>query len=314
MNKLITILAISFSLVFLSGCNELEEITGSDSGDSRTTTAQSEANSVEATENKIFEGNTRLKVSSKGMAFTIPQGWRGGVSENSIALENTDVGYIVVVVDDDSEQQSRTIMSNTMDMGDGIFLQPNSQVSKQGNILFAEYEVYGTGKPTVGYVIKWFGDNGKGFAIIGVGLTNKKADLKSAVNAMSDSLRMFQAKANNNSPVASNDSNNYWAQQLGGLRLTYFNTQTGYSEKFVITLCSNGAFTRSSNTSGFDNQGFSAAVQGGGDGNWETSGNQNSGQLQLNYNDGDVGSYSIEVNDEGLFLNGERYFREDAGC
>ena len=318
MNKKMIVLAMGISLVFLLGCKELEQLSVTDDEPEKKpdiASSQSEESSVEAIGNKIFESSTRVKVSTEGVAFTIPQGWRGGVADEGFALENADIGYIIVIADNATETQSRQAMSDTQDLGEGLFMQPTSQVTKRGNTLLAEYEVFGTSQPSAGYVVKVFGDNAKGFAFIAIGLANQQAALKTAVDDMVNTLALFQATtAKSTSTTALTDSSNYWAQQLTGVRLTYFNTQSGFSEKFVISLCSDGSFSRNANTSGFDNSGFSAALQGGEAGSWSTSGNVNGGELRLNYNDGDVGIYSIEVNDEGLFLNGDRYFREDAGC
>jgi len=310
-------------LAFVTGCNELGSLAEQDSNAQKkdaflTSLSQNNtAEGIEAVQSKVFPGNTRVKFSLMGLSLVIPAEWEGQLfAETFVMTRKDNTAKIVAMLDTASETQTLETMSNTIDMGDGIFFQPNSQIQKLGNFLMAEYQVLGANQPSVGYIAKVFGGNGNGYALVSLADADKLDVLKSAVKEMVQSMKFFsQVDTNSINHVAANNSDNYWATQLAGLRLTYFYTTSGYSEKFVIVLCSDGRFSRTANSGGSDSvSGFSSAFQNGGDGSWSTGGDVNSGVLQLDYTSGETGSYGIVVNEEGLFLNEDRYFREDASC
>ncbi len=272
---------------------------------------------IEAVQSKTFPGNTRVKFSLMGLSFVIPAQWKGQLFTEAFVMTHKDnVAKIVVMPDKATKAQSLESMSNTIDMGDGIFFQPNSQITKLGNFLMAEYQILGTNQPSVGYIVKAFADNGGGYVLVSLAAADKLDILKSAASEIVQSMKFFtKEEANSTNNIKTNNNGNYWATQLAGLRLTYFYTTSGYREKFVIVLCTGGRFSRTSESDGSDSiSGFSAAFQKGSDGTWSTEGDVNSGVLQLNYIAGETGSYDIVVKDEGLFLNEDRYFREEASC
>jgi len=304
MNRFITITALSTFLVFMTGCIELENLAEQDSQSGQTNNngaSDNSQNAVEVVTNKVFESNTRIKLSSIGLMLTIPQEWKGNFSDQIFFMEAANIGKIIIAPHDMNEEESRQAMSNTIDFGNGLFLQPNSQVNQQGNILSAEYEVLGAEQPSVGYVVKVTANNGNGYVVVAMAQQDQLAALKGAVDTVVSSMSYFQ--------IPDKD----WAQELAGTKLMYYNTGDSYRKKIVIVLCSDGNFSRSSEGGGF-NSAVSYASESSYKGQWSTSGNANSGVLQLTYDDGDVGSYDILVNDEGLFLSGKRYYREDVDC
>ncbi len=317
MNRFIIIMTLSFSLVFMTGCIDPKSFTKQDSQIKQTNNnPKNEAGTgteagTEAVANKTFESNTRIKISSIGLTLTVPQGWRGSMSDEVFLMETDNIGSIVITSDNSNEEESRQIMSNTIDIGDGIFLQPNTQVNKEDNILWAEYEVFGAAQPTVGYIIKVMGSNDNGYLIVAIAPKNQLVALESAIETTVDSMSYFQPTTTTppiSANTQTNNSNHYWAKELAGLSLTTAYGSPSYRSRITIVLCSDGNFSRSKETIGFIT-GYKKR-----DGQWSTSGDKNSGILQLNYNDGEVDNYELSMEDEMLFLNGNNYLKEGASC
>ncbi len=91
----------------------------------------------------------------------------------------------------------------------------------------------------------------------------------------------------------------------------------GYESKKIIDLCSAGYFiyygSNSMTVGGDFSSGYSAG-RSQGNGTWETSVHADGTPvLLLNFNDGKIWEFKIEVRNKKLYLNGTRYYRTWTG-
>lgn len=97
-----------------------------------------------------------------------------------------------------------------------------------------------------------------------------------------------------------------WTSALSGKHLLYLYTGNGYSERKDLYLGNDGRFAQRNDASSASMNG-SGFVAGGGDGSWQI---MPGGQLMLQFNNGNVGTYSLAPGKAGneVLLNGRRFF------
>ena len=107
-----------------------------------------------------------------------------------------------------------------------------------------------------------------------------------------------------------------WQAAFAGKHLLYMYSGNGYFEEKHIYLCRDGSFLQKTGTGGYtpgNSDGGSFAGRGGHRGTWSVNGST----LVLQFQDGDVGRYTITKRSAGneVGLNGRRYFvQSNAGC
>ncbi len=140
-----------------------------------------------------------------------------------------------------------------------------------------------------------FSPNGGGSLIVAL------SDEKNADAAYLSAYQMAQ-----NLQYTQPQKDKLWTSALAGKHLLYLYTGNGYSERKDIYLGSNGQFAQRNDASSASMNG-SGFLAGGGDGSWRIL---PGGQLVLQFNNGNVGSYSLAPGHAGneLLLNGKRYF------
>ncbi|MBS2036958.1 hypothetical protein JST97_18350 [bacterium] len=97
-----------------------------------------------------------------------------------------------------------------------------------------------------------------------------------------------------------------WSSALTGKHLVYLYTGNGYSERKDLYLASNGQFAQRNDASSASING-SGYLAGGSDGRWQIL---SGGQLVLQFNNGQTGSYILAPGQAGneVLLNGKRFF------
>jgi hypothetical protein len=162
------------------------------------------------------------------------------------------------------------------------------------------------GRQAKGYAIGRLSPFQSGAVVVGVSETaDYSPDFEQQIIQFAKQIQFFAPKSATNS----NGSIGEWSTYMKGRKLVYMKSETGFYMKINIYLCSDGSFRYSDNSGGFGN-GASIAANAGYTGKWQANGNGNNGTLTLNYNDGSTKTYNTEIRDDGLYLNGTRYFRD----
>jgi len=257
-----------------------------------------------------YRGATTLQAPEFGISFLLPAGWVGGLppdSEFFIMQHPSYQAYVLASLDELTLTEAQQLMAAPINLGDGIVMRPAGEVATEGVTLRADYSVSGTPQPLEGQVVTIIGDHGYSAYFVVAAAPDDFEAVKAAVVNMSESVRLTAPVA---APAPAAGS---WQEQLAGKKLSWFYTTSGYTEEDYMWLCPDGRFFRSADSGGFGG-GASGAFSGRYAGRWEASGNAQVGTLTLQYNDGDVGSYELTIEDEKLYLDGKRWFREYTDC
>lgn len=262
----------------------------------------------------------RVSDSKRGLEFVLPNGWVGQQTHEGYAFQSAAMPGVLLVLYhdyDDVNTLSESAIEGLED-DEGTSLAVDGDIASYGKngiqTMFAGTVQW---QPAKAYAIGLVSPHGGGISIIVAASTDAyTAEHKRAVEALAASVVFSKP---NIGPVVQQ-----WKGLLTGMKLTYMNSYNsgsgggGYSDKEVIDLCPDGSFgfySSSSTVVNADGAGAYSGGQSGGAGQWNISSSMGKAQLVLEFNSGETSSYTLEYNDDKLFLNGYRYFRtNDAAC
>lgn len=271
------------------------------------TVIASVAHGVEVQQGPVYEGGTLVESSSMGVAFTIPDNWKGQWPQGStfFLLESPDYqATLFMTFEQMSEADLQTMMQQVIPLGEGINLSPLATPVKSGNVYQSRYDVSGAPEPMVGFIVGRALRKDMIAAIIAIS-TEHYEQLNTATSTLVKQIEVRE-------PVAPPPSDaQTWLAYLKGRYIARYYTGSGYSEKKELWLCSDGSFSSSFDGGGYSMNGTSGAFAGGGQGRWEAQGSIDApGVLILRYQDGSVSQYRVELADK-LYLDGVQWLRGD---
>lgn len=261
-----------------------------------------------------YTGETTLEFPEYGASLLLPVGWIAVLPKDGqflIMKRQHSEAYIFAGIEAMTIEEAQQVMSDTINIGDGVILHPQSTLRIEGSILTADYSVSGSPNPLVGRVMTIVGTYGWGISLLAVSGPQDAENLRHTLKTLSRSLSLVRPEPA--SVISPRENKGPWVAHLTGRKLSHFFTRSGYTEEDYIWLCPNGRFFKSFNSGGFGG-GASGAFESKNAGVWTVSGSLAEGTLLLAYNDGSTARYSVTREGTKLFLDGKRYFRETTVC
>jgi hypothetical protein len=259
-----------------------------------------------------------VEAAELGAAFTVPRGWQGvwpPEAEMFVMRSETDPGlHVLAMAEEASPRELEALMSEQIDLGDGISLAPAGPVSHEADHLVARYQVRGAQSPLSAYARARAGSNGIAIAFLALAPAESLAGLEPVVTSLIEgtTLAAPAPAAAGGSGTQASGSQQTWAEYLRGKYIVRYHTSSGYTDEQHLWLCSDGSFARRGAAGGFGG-GASGAAQSDSTGRWQAEGAGASGTLVLAYPDGSVARYALSWDYEKsrLFLDGERWLHDD---
>lgn len=276
------------------------------------------AQAVEIQPGQIYPGGTRLEVTGLGVAFRVPQGWRGTLPAGSeIFILQSDANpeiYILAMGEQATRAQLVSTMGAPIAIGSGLSLHPTADLVDRGEALIGRYEVRGAPSQLVAYSEALAGSNGVAIAFILIAapalLTTYEADVQALIASTDLGAPIPPPTAASESNPANTDAAaaDRWDLYLKGKHIIRYYTTTGYTEEHHLWLCSDGTFSRSAKSGGFGG-GASGAYQGSSSGRWTATGAGEYGALILHFGDGSTFRYELRWDYEAnkLYVDGKRW-------
>ncbi|MEN8128850.1 MAG: hypothetical protein ABFS45_01370 [Pseudomonadota bacterium] len=276
------------------------------------------APAVEIQPGQIYSGGTRLEVSGLGVAFRVPEGWRGTLpagSEIFILQPDADPEIYILAM---GEQATRAQLASTMGapiaIGNGLSLHPTADLVERGEVLAGRYEVRGAASQLAAYSEALAGSNGVAIAFILIAAPALLTTYEANVQAL---IASTDLGAPNPPPTVASESKpantdtaaaDRWDLYLKGKHIIRYYTTTGYTEEQYLWLCSDGTFSRSGKSGGFGG-GASGAYEGSSSGRWTATGAGEYGALILHFGDGSTSRYELRWDYEAnkLYVDGKRW-------
>lgn len=209
---------------------------------------------------------------------------------------------MMVMADQIDEAEARRVMSQPVDVGDGVVLMPAGDIRAIGaGHLSADYTVRGAPSAFAGTVDVRLTASGLGVAFI-------LMSPPGAADTQRETMRQFALSLGATEPVARGGDD--WQSYLRGRYLARFYTATGYTESTELWLCSDGSFYYDSQGGGFGGA-ASGAMQSGGGGRWSATGAGPTGTLLLDWASGSRTSLELryDFQEDRLYINDERMLR-----
>lgn len=238
-----------------------------------------------------------------GLSLFPPPGWSAqGSDGNRTVLAGPDGQSLVIAsLDEGVLQQAVAELRSSIDLGDGIILDPLEVPSVKEGIHANRFTVRGAPSPTLGSIMIREISPGRTLTLIAL-VPSAGSDAVQAT--LSQLMTTFEIGA----PRAQATSE--WERQLRGRYLVKFYSGNGYSEKHELWLCSNGSFMKRVDGGGFTTGVASGAFEGGLTGTWRAQGLlSGAGELTLSTSDGDILRYTLRQASDGVLIDGERWLR-----
>ena len=258
---------------------------------------------------RTYQGGEVISEPSMGLSLTIPSGWRGALAQDGSMFLMEPVagtGLMVVVADEFDEVTARAEMSNALDLGDGVILQPAGEIREISfGHLSRPVAVTGAPMEMLGTIDVRLTSGGLGVAFI---VLSPAGEAESHLDAM----RTFALSLGVEEPTAEPEASggDAWEPYLRGRYLARFYTGSGYTESTELWLCSDSSFFFNDQAGG-SGGGASGAYQGLGDGRWSATGTGATGTLILHWTSGERTEWSLEFDYQRneLYVNDNRWLR-----
>ncbi len=277
---------------------------------------------VEVQVGQIYTGGTRLEVAGLGVAFTVPQGWRGALpagSEVFLLQPQSDPNvYILAMGEQATRAELAAMMAEQIPLGDGLTLSPSGGVTERGKALAARYQVFGGASQLSAYGEALAASHGVGVAYVLIAAPASLAAHEPALRALTDGTALDsptggQAGGGGGQTATgtTSGSDDSWAGYLKGKYIVRYYTATGYTDEQHLWLCSNGTFYRQGASGGFGG-GASGAFQADSSGRWSATGRGASGRLVLQYGDGSTAQHELwwDYEKNQLNVDGKRWLHD----
>ncbi len=253
----------------------------------------------------------RLGDQAAGYSFTAPSGWKFNKGEGGFAMVDP-AETVIVSVRAHSYNNFQAAIRDTNLEGFQIAGEPQDLKNGGKAVRVTKKNVNGLG--VVDFFVL-FSPNGGGVVVM---VLSDSRDSVAAFNAglnISNSVAFARTQQAGVPPRQEGNATG-WQAAFAGKHLLYMYSGNGYFEEKHIYLCRDGSFLQKTGTGGYtpgNSDGGSFAGRGGHRGTWSVNGST----LVLQFQDGDVGRYTITQrsarNEVGL--NGRRYFvQSNAGC
>jgi hypothetical protein len=142
-----------------------------------------------------YPAGTKIDTPGTGVEFTIPAGWSGILPKGGtffVLGSPEQQAYIFVMVENKTIEEAQGMLAQPLPLGNGLMLQPTSDIQRQGKTLFASYEVTGTDEPMTGYIQTWIGDGGLGVSYIAISAPDTATAVQDVLHKLSEETVLEQ--------------------------------------------------------------------------------------------------------------------------
>lgn len=247
-----------------------------------------------------------------GVALPTLHGWRAaaGADGSTASFVGPDGdSTIMATVQSVSPDQARAMFAAPIDLGGGITLTPAGPAEENGVSGMADFFVTGTQGAARGVVVYRAMSGGRMLALIGI---MRPDAIESVRQVQLQMIAGAETRAVSRQAAPRPTGGSGWEGYLRGRYLIRLYTGNGYQEKEELWLCSDGTYASSAEGGGFSAGGPSAAFGSNRGGTWTATGDgAGLGVLVLNSGDGGESRLQVGMGQDGLYLNGVRWFRGD---
>jgi hypothetical protein len=261
---------------------------------------------------KIYDAGEELFAPMVGFRGIVPEGWFGTLPQEEevfLMIPNTSkTGYMFINANrGDIEELSEAWMED-FSLTDEITISIKGKPTLKEGRLTGEFDVIGTQVPFVGFAEAMDGQHGFTISMILLSPVSEVENFKKDFMALVNSANMEKPS------LGSRYDDFNWPEFLGNKYLMSYMSASHYREQNEVWLCGDGTF-KSKIKSGGIVKGEKSPYKGRNKGTWRAEGKGSKGKLYLDFKKKNPLVVDMEIRDDKIFANGERFFAlENTEC
>jgi len=253
----------------------------------------------------IYEQGDEIFAPRVGYKGVIPNGWFGTLPQEEevfllIPVGNAE-GYMFINANSMNLKQLRKEWDNALSLTDELVVTLKGEPIIEGNTMTADFDVTGSQKPYKAHTVAI--DGGHGWAI--------SIALLSPLERFDDFMASFDqlvASSVVEEPSIGSVYGDFdWAEFLQNKYLMSYMSSTHVKEQDELWLCPDGSFRSRIKSKGklvVDKSPYKGKRKG----TWNAEGIGEQGKLMLTSSRGESVSLVMEIKDDKIFINGNRFF------
>lgn len=247
-----------------------------------------------------------------GYKGVVPEGWFGTLPLDEefflmIPTGNTS-GYMFINAHHTPISELKEGWKSDIPVTDEIVININGSPAIEGNKMRGNFDVTGTKEPFTGYAEAIEGGHGWTIVIILLSPVSKAEDYKMNFDQLVTSSKIEAPS------IGSIYGNFNWVDFLKNKYLMSYLSSEQYKEQNEVWLCADGSFRSKIKTKGMLKV-KNSAYKGNKKGTWTAEGIGEKGTLDLKFSKNDPVTLDLEIKDNKIFVNGERFFAlENSQC
>ena len=261
---------------------------------------------------KIYQPGEQINAPRVGLTSVVPEGWAGYLPQDTemfllANIENPEGSIYAFAFDDTMDDiKARLDLDIKFEVENGIELARRSDPFMRGDVLAVELVVKNNTRRLVGYAEAKCADYGWCVMYLMITPEDIYEESKKGLITFMDNSRLSQ-------PTLESMYGNFnWPEKLKNKYLTTYISNPYVKKKNQIWLCADGTFKSKIQQKGYGE--LSKKLKGSKSGTWEGKGIGSKGELVLNFKKGDSIIVTLELDDNRLFIEGNRYYVMEHNC
>jgi hypothetical protein len=253
---------------------------------------------------KLYDQGEEIVAPRIGFQARIPAGWFGTLPQGEevflLLPRGNRQGYMFINAHNAPLHELKERWSRIFSLTETITVSMQGDARLEGNTLEAELEVKGTQIPYKGQAKAV--DGGQGFVISFILLAPAEM-----YGEYSDNFHELASSCTFSSPRKGSVYQDFnWVEFLQQIYLVSWISSAQYKEQNHIWFCPDGTFKTKIKSSGFVRE--KGPYKGRNKGIWSVEGTGPKGSLTFNFDKKPPLTVHIEIRDDKIFLNGERFY------
>lgn len=261
---------------------------------------------------KIYEPGETIHAPAVGLTSVIPEGWAGYLPTDTemfllANLENPEGSIYAFAFDDTMEDiKARLDLNIKFEVENGIELARRGDPFMRGEVLAVELVVKNSSNNLLGYAEAKCADYG--WCVMYLMVTPEYIYEESK-----EGLISFMDKSLLTEPSLGTLYDDFdWAEKLKNRFIATYISNPYVKKNNQVWLCADGTFKSKIQQKGFGD--LSKKYKGNGSGTWEGRGVGPTGELILNFKKAEPVTVKLEIKEDKLYVEGERYYFMDHMC
>ncbi len=253
----------------------------------------------------IYEQGDEIYAPRVGYKGVIPNGWFGTLPQEEevfllIPVGNAE-GYMFINANPMDLKQLREEWDNALSLTDELVVTLKGEPKIEGNTMTGDFDVIGSQKPYKAHTVAIDGGYGWTLSIALLSPVERFDDFKESFDELVASSVVQEPS------LGSVYGDFDWAEFLQNKYLMSYMSSTYIQEQDELWLCSDGSFRSKIKSKGklvVDKSPYKGKRKG----TWIAEGIGEAGKLMLTSSRGESVSLVMEIKDDKIFINGNRFF------